>query len=310
MTLNNMKGGYTLDTSALPAGSSVTGFTGNSGDVLTVKVPVSAANSNLTIQLTATGYDDRTRTNIFAYAPSSSSYQKMLTATVGQSYMANVGSANISVNTPAMPDLIVSSLTTDKSSYDAGETVTVTATIKNQGTANAGAFAVQLAPGTLTKQTANIPSLAVNASQNVTFTFTAPVYTSDTVLTLTVTADSGNAIAELDESNNTRSTNITIKAAKPDLTITSLTTDKASYDTGETVTATATVANIGYVSVSSCEVSLTPGSLTTITKTTGAINPNGSTNVVFTFTIPAGTPERQHAAHGHGRPEQQDRGDQ
>jgi subtilase family serine protease len=290
VTLNNMKGGYTLDSSALPSGSSVSGFTGNSGDMLTIKVPVSAVNSNLTVQLTANGYDDRTRTNIFAYSPTSSSYQKMLTATVGQSYMANVGSATLSVNTPAMPDLIVSSLTTDKSSYDTGETVTATATVKNQGTADAGAFSVQLAPGTLTKQITNISSLAVNASQNVTFTFTAPVYTSDTVLTLTVTADSGNAIAEMDETNNTRSTNITVRAAKPDLTITALTTDKASYNAGETVTATATVANIGYVGVSSCEVSLTPDNLATITKPTGSINTSGSTNVAFTFTIPAGTP--------------------
>jgi subtilase family serine protease len=290
VTLNNMKGGYALDSSALPVGSTVTGYTGNSGDVLIIKIPESAVNSNLTIQLTATGYDDRTRTNIFAYAPTSSSYQKMLTATVGQSYMAAVGSASIPVNTPAMSDLIVTSLTTDKPSYEAGETVTVTATIKNQGTADASAFAVQLAPGTLAKQTANISTLAINGTQNITFTFTAPVYTGDTVLTLTVTADLGNAIAELDESNNTRSTNITIKAAKPDLTITSLTTDKASYDTGETVTATAIVANTGYVSVSSCEVALAPGSLAAITKTTGAINAGGNTSVVFTFTIPAGTP--------------------
>lgn len=105
VTLNNMKGGYTLNSSALPSGSSVSGFTGKSGDVLTIKIPVSAANSNQSIQLSAIGYDDRTRTNIFAYAPSSSSYQKMLTATVGQSYMENVGGANLSVKTPAIPRL-------------------------------------------------------------------------------------------------------------------------------------------------------------------------------------------------------------
>jgi trimeric autotransporter adhesin len=289
VTLANMEGGYTLNSSALPSGSSVSGFTGNSGDVLTIKIPMSVSNSNMTISISAIGYDDRTRTNIFVYAPSSSSYQKMLTATVGDSYMENVGNASLSVKTPAMADLIVSSLTTDHSSYDAGDTVTVTATVKNQGTTAASSFSVQLAPGTLAKQTVNITSLAVGSSQNVTFTFTAPIYTTDTAMTLTVIADSADTVDELDESNNSRATSITVLAAKPDLDITALSTDKSIYGAGQTVTVTATVKNIGLVSTPSSVLRLTPGSLTAQDKSIGILAPGASSTVTYTFAAPINT---------------------
>ena len=39
----NMNGGYVLNTSGLPPGSSVSGYTGQSGDTLTIRIPVSAS---------------------------------------------------------------------------------------------------------------------------------------------------------------------------------------------------------------------------------------------------------------------------
>jgi hypothetical protein len=67
--LTNMNGGYTLNTSGLPAGSSVSGYTGRSGDTLTIWIPVSEANANRGLSISATGKDNRTRSNMFAYAP-------------------------------------------------------------------------------------------------------------------------------------------------------------------------------------------------------------------------------------------------
>lgn len=76
VTLVNCNGGYTLDQSGLPAGSSVTGFTGKNGDTLTIKIPI--ANGGQSIRLDATGYDNRTTANLFWYGPDDSDYQKVI----------------------------------------------------------------------------------------------------------------------------------------------------------------------------------------------------------------------------------------
>jgi hypothetical protein len=78
VSLVNMNGGYDLNTSGLPAGSSVTGYTGSSGDVLTIRIPLSEANANRSFSLSATGQDNRTRSNMFAYAPNNSSLQRVI----------------------------------------------------------------------------------------------------------------------------------------------------------------------------------------------------------------------------------------
>lgn len=76
VTLKNCSGGYTLDKSNLPSGTVVSGFTGKTGDTLTIKVPVKYGNQS--IRLDATGYDNRNTANVFWYAPSNSSYQKLV----------------------------------------------------------------------------------------------------------------------------------------------------------------------------------------------------------------------------------------
>lgn len=81
VTLQNCSGGYTLDKSSLPSGTVVTGFTGNSGDTLTIKVPKKYGNKS--IRLDATGYDNRTTANLFWYAPDNGNYQKVITYTSG-----------------------------------------------------------------------------------------------------------------------------------------------------------------------------------------------------------------------------------
>jgi len=285
VTLTNLNGGYTLNKGALPSGSTVTGYTGKSGDVLTVKIPMSKVNSNKSYTLSATGYDNRMRANMAAYDASSSSIQAVVTVVTGTSTIA--ASASIAVKTPAVPDLIVSAFTTNKASYEADETVTVMATIKNQGTGSAGAFKISLSSSAIATQNISTASLGVDATRTITFTFTAPTYTSNTNLMLTAKADSANSVTELDETNNTRSIATVINAAKPDLTISSLTANKTSYNSGETVTVTAVVRNQGKASVPVCEVRLSSAYITAITKTTGSIAAGGTATVTYTFTAPS-----------------------
>ncbi len=95
--LTNINSGYTLDTSALPSGVTVTGYTGTKGEQLTITAPASTAGKTFTI--TATGKDTRSLDNITAYVPSNSSLQKIfLCATTAQV----VATASFGVNTPAL----------------------------------------------------------------------------------------------------------------------------------------------------------------------------------------------------------------
>lgn len=50
---------HTLDKSALSAGSTVSGYTGKDGDVLTVSIPASVSTANRSFTLMLFGMDDR-----------------------------------------------------------------------------------------------------------------------------------------------------------------------------------------------------------------------------------------------------------
>ena len=94
--LTNINSGYTLNTSGLPAGASVTGYTGSRSETLTITVPASAAGQSFSIS--AQGSDTRSVDNITAYVPSSGGLQKIfLCATNAQV----VATASFNVGVPA-----------------------------------------------------------------------------------------------------------------------------------------------------------------------------------------------------------------
>ena len=96
VNLTNINSGYTLDTSGLPAGVTLTGFTGRQSETLTITAPLTAAGQ--TFSITATGKDTRALENMTAYIPSKDSLQKIfLCASTAQV----VASASFGVNTPA-----------------------------------------------------------------------------------------------------------------------------------------------------------------------------------------------------------------
>ncbi len=280
----NMNGGYILNTSGLPSGSSVSGYTGQSGDMLTVWIPVSEANANRSFSISATGRDNRTRSNMFAYAPNNSSLQRVIVAKNAE--YIDVQTVWAAVNTPQIyADLTVTSLSSNASSYNAGDTITVTATVKNQGLRSAGGFYVSLTSADLSTQSRYVSSLAAGSLTTVSFSYTAPTFASTKTVTVTATADSTGAVAESNEGNNTRSTSFTVLAL-PDLTVTALSGDKSLYEAGDTVTVSATVKNIGPTSAAATTVRLTVPNIGTFSTSLSALSAGASRTVTFTFTAP------------------------
>ena len=193
--------------------------------------------------------------------------------------------ASTSMTVMTRPDLVVSSLTTNKTVYNPGDTVTVTATVKNQGYATAAASVLRLAPSGLSAQTRSIGALAAGASSTVTFSFTAPSYTSNTNMSIVATADATNVVTELSETNNQRSTSVTVQAL-PDLIVSTLTTDKTTYEAGETVTVTARVKNQGYSTAAASTLTIAPNGYPAMTAAIPALS-KGATSGVQTFTFTA-----------------------
>ena len=96
VNLTNINSGYTLDTSGLPSGVTLTGFTGRQSETLTITAPLIAAGQ--TFSITATGRDTRALENMTAYIPANDSLQKIfLCANTAQV----VATASFGVNTPA-----------------------------------------------------------------------------------------------------------------------------------------------------------------------------------------------------------------
>lgn len=110
VTLENCNGGYNLNQNGLPAGSVIEGYSGQSGDRITIKIPA-AENGNKTIRLTANGMDNRTKANIFMYVTSDPDTQNLIT--ISSNNYQTAGSGSLSLKTPAYGKIQVTKIGED-----------------------------------------------------------------------------------------------------------------------------------------------------------------------------------------------------
>lgn len=148
---------------------------------------------------------------------------------------------------PTQPDLIVTDITYTPASPAAGNAVTFSAVVRNQGTAagTAGILAFKV-DGTQVATSANsTTSIATGATLTITATGTWTA-TSGTH-TLDALVDNSNTTVESNESNNSYSEGLTIGGGggTPDLIVTDITSTPASPLTGNAVTFSAVVKNQG-----------------------------------------------------------------
>jgi hypothetical protein len=141
----------------------------------------------------------------------------------------------------------------------AGDSVTVTASIRNAGSVDAVSAEAQLLLDGVVVATAPIVPSTFPGGDLGTATFTLIAPPEAGYHRLEVVADPSNAIAESNELNNRAGTTLLVGAA-PDLTVTSLVTSAASVTEGETVLLEATVENIGSQDAFSVTVSFFDGS--------------------------------------------------
>lgn len=291
VTTVNLNGGYTLDKSALPSGSTVTGYTGKNGDTLTISIPASASTANKTYELILTGKDDRVRSNMQVFCHNTDqSYQRVLCVRNGSSWYVDCCTTTLTITTGdyvvPKPDLTITSLTADSAAYETDEMMPFTATVKNQGTAAAARSSLSLSGSGIATQRQSIGSLAIGATKQLTFSAPAP----DTAQTLTVTAfaDCDEIITESNENNNTKSLSVSITApvVYPDLIVSSVTPMKSSYEIDTTGAIRAIVTNQGEVDAGAFTVSLINGAETWSSQIS-SLAVGASQTLTFPFTAPS-----------------------
>ncbi|MBI4307637.1 MAG: LEPR-XLL domain-containing protein, partial [Chloroflexi bacterium] len=149
-----------------------------------------------------------------------------------------VGSTSVqtvTVNYPE-PDLIVSAVTGTSSSYNVGEKINATATIKNQGQGTASGSNLKYYLGTSdgTNKTyryieeGSVGSLAYNATANdqINFGWTIPSDVAEGSYRVWVQADSSGTVGESNEGNNWgSSSSFSIHVPKPDVIVTDILMD-------------------------------------------------------------------------------------
>ncbi|MFJ5545059.1 discoidin domain-containing protein [Micromonospora chalcea] len=179
-------------------------------------------------------------------------------ADVRLQFTANSGSSNgqvaelqvIGVPAPN-PDLTVTAVTASPSAPVETDTITLSATVRNAGTAASAATAVNLYLGTTKVGTAAVGALAAGASSTVS----ANIGVRDAgSYPLTATVDESNAVIEQNEANNsyTSPTPLTVSpVASSDLVASAVTWSPGTPSAGAAVTFAVTLRNQGTIASAS-----------------------------------------------------------
>ncbi|MEU9741308.1 discoidin domain-containing protein [Micromonospora chersina] len=204
----------------------------------------------------ASGFTSVVGSATYSFSPTSSNTVTIpvsaTAADVRLQFTANSGSSNGQVaefqviGTPAPnPDLTVTALSAAPSAPVETDPVTLSATVRNAGTAPAAASAVTFSLGTTKVGTAAVGALAAGASATVSLAIGAR---NAGTYEVTATADEANTVIEQNESNNSRTASLTVSAVpSSDLVAGAVSWSPGTPSAGATVTFSVSIRNQGTV---------------------------------------------------------------
>ncbi|MET7968805.1 discoidin domain-containing protein [Micromonospora sp. NPDC005305] len=204
----------------------------------------------------ASGFTSVVGSATYSFNPSSSNTVTIpvsaTAADVRLQFTANSGSSNGQVaefqvigTAAPNPDLTVTAVSAAPSAPLETDAVTLSATVRNAGTAPAAASAVTFSLGTTKVGTAAVGALAAGASATVTVGIGARNAGSYEV---TATADEANTVIEQNESNNSRTASLTVSAVpSSDLVAGAVTWSPGTPSAGAAVSFAVSIRNQGTV---------------------------------------------------------------
>ncbi|WBQ06688.1 CARDB domain-containing protein [Kribbella sp. CA-293567] len=185
------------------------------------------------------------------------------------------------IGTPAPnPDLVVTTTTWTPAAPSESSPITLSATVRNIGSAAAGATSANFNLGGTVVGTATVGALAAGASTTVSVNAGTR---AEGTYSVSTTVDPTNTIVEQNDANNTftAATQLVIaQAPGPDLQVLSITSNPPNPAVGAPVTFTVAVNNRGTASAAASTTRLTVGS-STLTGATGAIAAGATVNVAI-----------------------------
>ncbi|MEU1282302.1 CARDB domain-containing protein [Streptomyces sp. NPDC005805] len=182
------------------------------------------------------------------------------------------------------PDLTLTDLTWSPAAPSEADAVTVNATVRNAGTAPSPATTVDVSVEGANAGSAQAPALAAGASATVPVAVGRRAAGSWTV---SAVVDPAGTVAELDDSNNSRTAagKLTVtRAPGPDLEVTGITTDPANPAVGATVRFTVAVRNAGTSAAPAGTVTRLTAGTTTLNGTTPSVPAGGTVSVPLSGT--------------------------
>ncbi|QDV07688.1 hypothetical protein Poly30_32170 [Planctomycetes bacterium Poly30] len=165
-------------------------------------------------------------------------------------------SVALNVAPPSHPDLVVESVGFSPNAIEAGQTITVSDTVRNQGIEASGSFRVGIYLSSDALVTSadlligqrSVPSLAVGATASGSGPMTVPIFVSAGNYFVGAVVDDLDSIVEMDETNNGQAANSTLSVAAaplPDLAPSSISFAPLTVDAGQPLTVEESVLNQG-----------------------------------------------------------------
>ena len=197
------------------------------------------------------------------------------------------------------PDLNVTEISLAPGNPALGDMVTVTATVKNQGTAPCGASSLAGYVDGVLLNTVPVGSLETGQVKNGTFIWQAAAGTHN----IRATADSAGVITESDETNNSRTFTLTTLAT--DLTVQSVTWTPSTPSKGDSVIINVVVKNQGSLRSPAARISFYIDGTTRGYQNLSGIDPGETATVMYSWiaqtgqhAIKAAVDEDNHVAEG------------
>ena len=221
----------------------------------------------------------------------------------------NTQCSSTQVTVPAS-DLLLTAVSTTTTAIAPGKTLSASSTAKNQGGFPAGSSLIAFHLSTNTTYgdgddvvitaTRAVNSLAAAAISTATSTLTIPPSTPVGTYHLCAIADSGDAVSESNEANNTFCTTGTIQVTEPDLVLMAVSTTATAIAPGKTLSVSSTAKNQGSVAAGSSLVAFHLSTNTTYgdgddlvltaTRAVNSLAAAASSTAATMLTVPLNTP--------------------
>ena len=184
--------------------------------------------------------------------------------TVSESNETNNTRCTTSTINVTKPDLVMTAVTPGTTTVNAGSTLSVTNTVKNQGGISAGSFTIafRLSKNTTygdsddvsISTTRSVSSLAAGVSNTANTNLTIPSTTKAGSYYICAKADSGSTVAESIENNNTLCSSTQVTVPSPDLITSALSTAATTVSRGGSFSLSNTAKNQGGSSAGSSTI--------------------------------------------------------